>query len=54
MQQTYAFWGLMRTEGGGMIRVTVQARNAYEAQQMLKALYGDKLITEGANWTTQL
>lgn len=48
--QTY--WGFIRNDGGGFIRVTVQAANAYNAQEILKALYGAKLFTQGANLVT--
>lgn len=45
----YTWWGLVRTTVGGFMRVTVQADNAYQAQQMLKSMYGSELMTEGAN-----
>ena len=45
----YTWWGLVQTTVGGFMRVTVQADNAYQAQQMMKSMYGDKLLTEGAN-----
>lgn len=44
--QTY--FVLVRTAGGGSMRVTIQADNPYNAYQMLKSMYGDKLITEHA------
>lgn len=43
------WWGLVRTTTGGFMRVTVQATNAYEAQVMMKSMYGKDLLTEGAN-----
>ena len=45
----YTWWGLVKTTTGGFMRVTVQADNAYQAQEMMKSLYGEKLLTEGAN-----
>lgn len=44
--QTY--WAIVRTVVGGSMRVTVRASNTYEATQMLRAQYGEKLITECA------
>lgn len=44
--QTY--FAMVRTVPGGFIRVTVQADNPYNAYQMLKSMYGDKLISEYA------
>ena len=43
------WWGLIRTDGGGYIRITVQAANSFVAYEMMKAMYGDKLFTETAN-----
>lgn len=43
-----SYWALVRTVVGGFIRVTVQASDPYSAYQMLKAQYGDKLISESA------
>jgi hypothetical protein len=43
------WWGLIRTDGGGYIRITVQAENSFVAYEMMKAMYGDKLLTRGAN-----
>jgi len=42
------YWALMRTVAGGFIRVTVLADNPYNAYQMLKSMYGDKLLSESA------
>lgn len=44
----YTYWAIVRTVVGGFMRVTVQADNAYNATQILKSLYGDKLISESA------
>lgn len=44
--QTY--FAMVRTVVGGFMRVTVQADNPYNAYQMLKSMYGDKLISEHA------
>jgi hypothetical protein len=41
--QTY--WANVRTTAGGFIRVTVQAPNPFVAMEMLKAMYGDKLMS---------
>ena len=43
------YWGLMRTSTGGIIRVTVLADNNFVAYEMMKALYGDQLISQSAN-----
>lgn len=43
------YWALVRTVVGGFMRVTVQADNPYNAYQMLKAMYGDRLISEHAS-----
>ena len=43
------WWGLIRTDGGGHIRITVKAENSFVAYEMMKAMYGDKLITQAAN-----
>lgn len=43
------YWAFVRIEAGAFYRVTVQADNAYIATQMLKALYGDKLISDFAS-----
>jgi hypothetical protein len=45
--QTY--WANVRTTAGGFIRVTVQAPNPFVATEMLKALYGDKLLSDFAS-----
>lgn len=49
MQQMHTYWGTIRTESGGFIRVTVQAQNPFLAQEMMKAMYREKLLTTGAN-----
>jgi hypothetical protein len=43
------FWALIRTSAGGIIRVTVQAESNFVAYEMMKALYGDQLISQSAN-----
>ncbi len=43
------YWAHVRIAVGAFIRVTVQADNPYIATQMLKALYGDKLISDFAS-----
>ena len=46
--QTY--WANLRTTAGGdFIRVTVQAPNPFVATEMLKALYGDRLMSDFAS-----
>ena len=43
------YWALVRTVPGSFIRVTIQADNPYNAFQMLKAMYGDQLISSFAS-----
>ena len=43
------FWALIRTSAGGIIRVTVQAENNFVAYEMMKATYGNQLISASAN-----
>ena len=46
--QTY--WANLRTTSGGdFIRVTVQAPNPFVATEMLKAMYGDRLMSDFAS-----
>jgi hypothetical protein len=45
--QTY--WANVRTTAGGFIRVTVQAPNPFVATEMLKAMYGDRLMSDFAS-----
>ena len=45
--QTY--WANLRTTSGGdFIRVTAQAPNPFVATEMLKAMYGDRLMSASA------
>ena len=44
----FTFWALVRTNDVGFIKVTIQADNQFIAQNMLKGMYGDKLLTEAA------
>ena len=37
------YWAFVKIDAGSFIRVTVQAPNPYTAEQMLKAMYGDRL-----------
>ena len=43
------FWALVRTVPGAFIRVEIQADTPYNAYQMLKAMYGDQLISSTAS-----
>lgn len=43
------YWAFVRTVPGAFIKVTVQADNSYAAYQMLKAMYGDQLISDYAS-----
>ena len=45
----HTYWALVSTGIGAIMCVTIQADTPYNATQMLKAMYGDKLITECAN-----
>ena len=42
------FWALIRTDGGLITRVTVNADNTYAATQMLRAMYGSMMLSESA------
>jgi hypothetical protein len=45
-----AYWANLRTTSGGdFIRVTVQAPNPFMATEMLKAMYGDRLMSDFAS-----
>ncbi len=46
--ENYTWWANVSTGVGSFMRVTVQAPNQYQAQQMLKSLYGQQLISEAA------
>lgn len=41
----HIYWAFVSIDKGSFIKVTVQAPNPYTAEQMLKAMYGDKLKT---------
>lgn len=43
------WWFHMRTDGGGVMVVTVQAPDSWQAIQIAKNLYGSNLISEHAN-----
>jgi hypothetical protein len=43
------YWAFVRTVPGAFIKVTIQAPDSYQAFQMLKAMYGDQLISTYAN-----
>jgi len=43
------YWALVRTVPGAFIRVEIQADTPYNAYQMLKAMYGDQLISSTAS-----
>lgn len=43
------YWALVRTVPGAFIKVTIQSDNPYNAFQMLKAMYGDQLISSFAS-----
>lgn len=46
--QTY--WANLRTTAGeDFIRVTVQAPNSFVATEMLRAMYGDRLMSDFAS-----
>ncbi len=46
--QTY--WANLRTTAGGdFIRVTIQAPSPFVGMQMLKAMYGDRLMSDFAS-----
>lgn len=44
----YEFWANVRTNDVGFIRVTIWADNPWQATQMLRGMYGDRLLTEAA------
>jgi hypothetical protein len=44
------YWANLRTTSGGdFIRVTIQAPNPFVATEMLKAMYGERLISDFAS-----
>lgn len=45
----YTYWANVQTVVGGFMRVTVQADNPYQAYQILKNMYGEKLLSESAS-----
>ena len=45
----HTYWALVSTGIGSFMRVTVQAETPYIATQMLKAMYGEKLISDCAS-----
>ena len=45
----HTYWALVSTGIGSFMRVTIQADTPYNATQMLKSMYGSKLITDCAN-----
>lgn len=42
------WWAFVRTDVGAFMKVTVQAPDNWTATQMLREIYGDKLISEAA------
>ena len=44
----YTYWAFVRTVVGGLMKVYAKADTAYQATIMLRAQYGDKLISEAA------
>jgi hypothetical protein len=48
------YWIMIKTPSGGIQRVTIIADNTFFATQQAKALYGNQLITENANWVRSL
>lgn len=49
MQNMQTYWANIRTTAGGFIRVTIQAPNPFVATEMLKAMYGEQLLSDFAN-----
>lgn len=45
----HTYWALVSTGIGAVMRVTVQADTPFNATQMLRAIYGDKLISDFAS-----
>lgn len=43
------WWAFAKTSNGSMMKVTVQADNPYQATEMLKAIYGDRLTSDFAS-----
>lgn len=39
------FWAFVKIETGSFMRVTIQANTFYDAQQMLLAQYGSRLMS---------
>lgn len=42
------WWAFVRTGSGAFMRVTVQAPTQWQAQEQLRAQYGNQLISEAA------
>lgn len=45
----HTFFALVNTSSNGIIRVEIQAPNQYAATQMLKAQYGNQLLSEASH-----
>lgn len=48
------YWITIKTPSGGYQRVTLVADNTFAATQLAKALYGNQLVTENANYIRSL
>ena len=42
------YWAFIETQNSGFIRVTVQANSWFDANEMLKSMYGTRLRSEAA------
>ncbi len=39
------YWAFVQTVAGGFIRITVQADTSYSAYEIMKATYGNRLMS---------
>ena len=46
----YEYWLLILNDAGAPMRVTVFADTSYQAVQVARAMYGNQLISESANF----
>jgi hypothetical protein len=43
---SYTWWTNVKLDNGQIQRVEIQAKNAYEATQLFKAIWGHQMISE--------
>lgn len=50
MISMFKWWVHIRTDGGGYVQVFIVAPNEYSAIQQARAQYGNRLLSESANY----